>query len=309
MILREVQQVDTDTIPKYTRNLYIRAITIALVGNILLVITKAFVAQISGSSAILADAFNSGGDVVYSILMSVGLILSLQPADAGHPHGHRRIEALVSIFIGLGMSVAGVAAVQTGVNRLRTGPIAITNILAYLAPIFVVLVKGWMYLLVRRLGQSAKSPALMASARDNINDVITSAVALVCIIISRFFSAADPIGALLVSVWIFRGVYLVIHEAVDQVVGKAGSPELSRKIMETAAAIQGVRDVHQVIVEQVGPQVRADLHINMDGKLSLVQVHATSDAVRTAIEAIDGVEHAFIHVEPLEDQKEKAPVA
>jgi cation diffusion facilitator family transporter len=308
VILREVQQVDTDTIPKQTRNLYVRAIIIALVGNILLVITKVLVAEISGSSAILADAFNSGGDVVYSILMSVGLILSLQPADAGHPHGHRRIEALVSIFIGLFMSVAGVAAVQTGIERLRTGPIAITNVFAYLAPVFVVFVKGTMFLLVRRLGRAAKSPALMATARDNINDVITSAVALVCISISRIFTAADPIGALLVSIWIFRGVFLVIREAVGQVVGKAGSPELSRKIMETAAAVQGVRDVHQVIVEQIGPEVRADLHINMDGRLTLVQVHETSDAVRAAIEAIDGVEHAFIHVEPIDEHKEKVPV-
>jgi cation diffusion facilitator family transporter len=303
LILREVQQVDTDTIPKPTRSLYIQAIIIALVGNMVLVVTKALVAQISGSSAILADAFNSGGDLVYSILMAVGLILSLQPADAGHPHGHRRIEALVSIFIGLFMSVAGLAAVQTGIERLRTGPISITNVFAYLAPIFVVLIKGGMFLLVRRLGRSAKSPALMATARDNINDVITSAVALVCIIISRFFKAADPIGALIVSVWIFRGVFLVIREAIGQVIGKAGSPELSRKIVETASAIQGVSDVHQVILEQIGPEVRADLHINMDGKLTLIQVHETSDAVRAAIEALDGVEHAFVHVEPLEEHK------
>jgi cation diffusion facilitator family transporter len=259
----------------------------------------------SGSSAILADAFNSVGDVVYSFLMAVGLMLSLKPADAGHPHGHRRIEALVSIFIGLGMSVAGIAAIRTGVTRLQTGPLAITNIFAYLAPVLVLGVKGVMYTMVVRLGRTANSPALLASARDNINDVITSAVALVSIFASRFLTAADPIGALLVSLWIFRGVYQVIREAVGHVTGKAGSPELTQRIIETAASIPGVRDVHQVIVEHVGPQVRADIHINMDGTLPLVQVHAISDAVREAVEKLDGVEHAFIHVEPLEESRQE----
>ena len=198
MILREVQQVDTDRIPDYIRKIYLQAIIIAVVGNILLMGAKAGAAALSGSSAILADAYNSGGDVIYSILMAVGLLLSLQPADAGHPHGHCRIEALVSIFIGLGMSVAGVAAIRTGIDRVTaTGPVAITSIVAYIAPLLVLGAKGVMYLLVKRLGTRARSPALMASARDNINDAITSGVALISIIASRFVSAADPIGALL----------------------------------------------------------------------------------------------------------------
>lgn len=308
MILSEVKRVDSDSIPKQTRDLYTQAIVIALVGNILLASAKTLAAYWSGSSAITADALNSAGDVIYSILMTVGLLLSLKPADVGHPHGHRRIEALVSIFIGLGMSVAGLAAIRSGITRLLEGPAAITHISAYLAPILVLIIKGAMYWRVSRLGTRANSPALLASARDNLNDVVATGVALVSIILSRFASISDPIGALLVSVWIFRGVYLVIREAVNNVTGGAGSPELTQRIIDTAVSVPGVQDVHQVIVEHVGPEVRADLHINMDGAMPLVQVHAISDRVREAIEGLEGVEHAFIHVEPVDEHSANLPV-
>ncbi|MHB9033334.1 MAG: cation transporter dimerization domain-containing protein, partial [Anaerolineae bacterium] len=92
------------------------------------------------------------------------------------------------------------------------------------------------------------------------------------------------------------------------VTGIAGPPELTQEIVDVACAIPGVKNVHQVILEHVGPEVRADVHINMDGSLPLVQVHQVSDAVRSAIEQIKGVEHAFIHVEPEETTPEKVPI-
>ncbi|MCE5258745.1 MAG: cation diffusion facilitator family transporter [Chloroflexi bacterium] len=305
VILREVQQVDTDRIPTSIKNQYIKAILVAIIGNAALVAAKAFAASLSNSSAIMADTFNSVGDIIYSVLMAVGLLLSLKPADASHPHGHRRIEALVSLFIGLGMSVAGFAAVKSGITKFQTGPESITSVYAYLTPLLVLVVKSIMYLVVNRVGKTASSPAILASARDNLNDVISSVVVLISVVVSRFFAAADPVGALLVSVWIFRGVYLVMREAVGDVTGGAGSPELTQRIIEVASSIPGVLDVHQVILEHVGPDVRADVHINMDGSLPLVQVHHVSDTVKAAIENIEGVEHAFIHVEPPEEKPAK----
>lgn len=304
-MLREVQRVDTDKIKPSTRNVYIKAVLVAICGNLILVAAKAVAARLSGSSAMMADTYNSLGDVIYSVLMAVGLLLSLKPADAGHPHGHRRIEALVSIFIGLGMSVAGFAAVKTGVEKLRTGLSPITSIYAYLTPVLVLGIKGAMYLLTQRLGKAAGSPAILASSRDNLNDLVTSVVVLTSIALSRLVAAADPIGALLVSIWIFRGVYLVIREAFQQVTGGAGSSELTQHIIDVASDIPGVLDIHRVILEHVGPEVRADVHINMDGNVPLVKVHQVSDAVQAAIEDIDGVEHAFIHVEPPEYTAER----
>ncbi|NLV73632.1 MAG: cation transporter [Chloroflexi bacterium] len=298
MLLHEVQRVDSDKIPAHIRRLYLHAILLTMVGNLALVALKALSARSSGSTALLADMFNSAGDVFYSLVMALGLLLALKPADECHPHGHRRYEALVGFLIGAGMSVAGISAVRAGIERLQTGPQPITSLYAYFTPLVVLLIKGGMYAYVRNIGQRANSPALLASARDNLSDVISSAVALVGMLLSRVFSAADPIGALLVSLWIFRGVYLVVKESTGYVTGRAGSPELAQKVLETALSVPGVRNVHRVILEHVGPEVRADLHINMDGDVHLTEVHNVSEAVCHAVEQIEGIEHAYVHVEP-----------
>ena len=301
--LAEVQRIDEDNVPPHTRRLYLRASVIALVGNLALMGAKGFAAALSGSSAVYADAANSAADVFYSLFLGVALWLSLRPPDLGHPHGHRRIEPLVSVVIGLAMGYAGVQAAIMGWRALRAGPEAITSIWAYLVPVGTVAVKYWMYRTVRRIGEEAHSPALRASARDNLMDVVSSATALVGVAASRFIAPiADPLAAFAVAVWILRGAYEVFSEGVRQLIGGGASPELTQAVIDAAQSVPGVVDVHQVIVEYVGPQVRADVHIDMDRRANLEEVHEVSDAVRAAIEEMAEVDHAFIHVEPIGEE-------
>ncbi len=158
-----------------------------------------------------------------------------------------------------------------------------------------------MYREVRRLGDEAHSPALRASAKDNLMDVVASTAALIGVAASQIIApVADPIAAFAVALWIVRGAYDVLREGVRQLVGGAASPELTQAVIEAAQSVPGVLDVHQVIVEYVGPQVRADVHIDMDRRANLDEVHAVSDAVRASIEEMAEVDHAFIHVEPVE---------
>lgn len=296
----EVQRIDEDNIAPQIRLLYLRASAIALAGNLVLLVAKGAAAAVSGSSAVYADAANSAADLFYSLFLGVALWLSLRPPDLGHPHGHRRIEPLVSVVIGLAMGYAGVQAALTGWRTLRTGPEAITSVWAYLAPVGTVLVKYGMYRTVRRIGEQAHSPALRASAKDNLMDVVSSAAALIGVSASRLIAAiADPLAAFVVAVWILRGAYEVLHEGVRQLIGGGASPELTQAVIEAAHSVPGVIDVHQVIVEYVGPQVRADVHIDMDRRANLEEVHEVSDAVRAAIEEMAEVDHAFIHVEPV----------
>ncbi|MHB0858188.1 MAG: cation diffusion facilitator family transporter [Anaerolineae bacterium] len=298
----KITRVDEDHVPRRTRNLYMTASLIALVGNVVLLVAKAAAARVSGSSAIYADAANSAADVAYSVLMGLGLWMSLRPPDLSHPHGHRRFEPLVSIAIGVMMALAGVEAARTGIRTWGAGPQPITSLWAIIAPLGTVAAKAGMYVVVERIGRKAGSPALLASSRDNLNDAFSSLAALAGILVSRFLTAAgDPVAALLVSLWIFRGAYLVLRESIGHITGVAASPELTHDVMEAAQSVSGVLGVHQVIVEYVGPQVRADLHIDMEGSSSLDHVHEVSDAVRSAVESLAEVDHAFVHVEPIEE--------
>ncbi len=299
-VLDDIQHVDIDHIDPRIRGLYTKATLIGLLGNILLLGAKGAVARLTGSSAVYADAANSASDVAYSLLMMVGLWLSLQPADSGHPHGHRRIEPLVSLAIGGMMALAAVEAARTSVATWIAGPQAIRSNWALAVPLITMATKGAMYLTVKRLGARAASPALLASARDHLSDVVTSLLAFLGVLGSRVIApAADPLAGLLVVPWILHNAWKVLRESVHQLIGGAASPELVQEIVARAAAVPGILAVHQVIIDYVGPQVRVDIHVNMDATRPLSEVHEVSDAVRERLEELDTVDHAFVHVEPL----------
>jgi len=295
----KTRRVARQTVSRETSRLYQRAGYVALVGNILLFTAKAVVAWVSGSSAIFADAANSGSDVAYSLLMFVGLWLSVRPADVTHPHGHRRIEPMVSLIIGAMMTLAGVEAARNGLLRLERGPQAVLSNWALGIPVVTMLIKTGMYFGARRIGRAVRSPAILASARDNLSDILTSAVALLGVGMSRVgFPTADPIAALIVSVWIFRGAFFVLREAIQQLIGGAGSPELDDRIAQAALGVPGVQGIEQLVTEFVGPKVWIDIHVLADRSQTLEETHRFSHAVRAALEALPEVERAFVHVEP-----------
>jgi cation diffusion facilitator family transporter len=274
-------------------------------GNLLLVISKGIVAYLSRSAAIYADAANSAADLLYSILMVLGLWVAQQPPDASHPQGHSRFEPLVGLMVALAMGFAGFEAARTSVERFIGGGLAVEPGLPTLVLLFSAAAKVGMYFAIRRIAETLTSPTLNAAARDNLSDVLTSAAAFIGALGSAFVHPLlDPIAGFLVALWIFRAAYEVGQENMDYLTGAGADLELRQTLAEAAAEVPGVQRVHQVITEYAGPQLVADLHINVDGNLTLYEAHAISDEVQERLEALPDVDRTYIHVEPCEENAE-----
>jgi len=295
-----VQRVREEEPSEIRRRLYRRASWIAVAGNVLLAAAKGAAAWASGSSAVFADAANSLSDTLYSLLMAVGLYLAQQPPDRGHPQGHSRFEPLVSLLIAVAMVAAGVTAARESVLRLLSEPGSIATVWPTAALLGGIVVKVAMYAVVRRIGDRARSPAVKASARDNLADVLTSGAALIGVWGARLIHPLfDPVAGILVSLWIFRAVWEIVEENLGYLTGRAASPELHERIVEAASQVPGVLNVHQVIADHVGPEIRADIHVDVDGEMTLRQAHAIADRVEEELEALPEVDLAFVHLEPV----------
>ena len=295
-----VQRVRPGRSDPRRQRLYRQAILVAIVGNVLLAVAKGTVAWFSDSSAVLSDAANSFSDTLYSLFMAAGLYMAQRPPDEGHPQGHSRFEPVVSLLIAIAMAGAGATAMREGVLRFRSGAAAIdpgwpTVVLAGGA-----LVKVVMYVLVERIGRLVHSPAIHASARDNLSDVLTSVTALIGVFASRFISPLfDPAAGVVVALWIFRTTWEILAENFGYLTGRRAPPELVDQIVAAALESPGVLGVHQVIADHVGPQVRVDMHIDVDGEMMLRQAHAIADQVQMQVEALPTVDLAFVHAEPV----------
>jgi cation diffusion facilitator family transporter len=301
--MAEIRHIRDQQLDAARYRLYKRAIWIAVLGNSLLAISKGTVAWLSGSIAVLATAVDSLTDLVYTVFMAWGLRSSQQPADENHPQGHARIEPVVSTVIALMMGLAGLEVAKRAVDQLLGKPIRFEWGWPTVVLVASGLVKIVMYFLVRRLAKKAHSPAIQATARDNLADVFSSAAALIGVVAARWIHPlADPLAGLVVSAWIFRNALGILVENVGYLTGQAAHPDLLEHIYEAARSVAGVRDVHQVIADYVGPQVRVDLHVGVDGSIPFITAHDISDAVRRAVEGLDEVDQAFIHLEPEGDE-------
>ncbi len=304
--MSSLQRVRDQQLDRARYSLYQRAIWIAIVGNGLLVLAKGTAALMSGSTAVLATAVDSLTDAIYTAFLAWGLWLSQQPADESHPQGHGRIEPVVSVAIGLAMGTAGLEVIKRAVSLLLGEPASFEWAwpAARLWPATVLagsaLVKVVMYRLVRRIGETARSPAIRAAAMDNLTDVLSSTVALAGVLAASWIHPlADPIAGIVVCLWIFRNAISILVENVGYLTGRAPAPELLEQIRATASGVPGVDNVHRIVADHVGPQLRVDMDVDVEAEIPFHVAHDISDAVRVAVEQLEEVDQAFVHLEPV----------
>jgi len=279
---------------------YRNALVITLGGNILLAVSKGIVAKVSGSAAIYADAANSLSDVVYSILMVLGLWAAMRPPDLSHPQGHSRYEPLVGLVVTFSMAFAGFEAARNALLRYNDSSIAAIALnLPSLILIASAIVKGAMYVSINRISKSLHSPTLATTARDNLSDVLSSLAAFLGVLGSNFIHPlADPIAGFLVAIWIFRNAFIAGRENLGFLTGRGASKEEVDSFVKAAEEVPGVLKVHHIMTDYVGPRLMIDLHINVDGGKTLNESHEISDAVTKKLESFPNVDRAYVHLEP-----------
>ena len=278
-----------------------RALVITLCGNVFLAVIKSLAAKYSGSSAVTADAYNSISDVLYSVMLVIGLLIAVRPADISHPQGHRRFEPLVGLVISISMAWAGYQAVADSIDKIIHGTRAFEFGLPSLVLLCSAIIKALMYWLINRISRKINSPTLSTAAIDNLMDTITSFTAIVGIIAARFFyPLADPIAGILVSIWIFRAAFKALKENLDFLTGAGAKAAEREDFQKIIASVPGVINVHQIFTEYVGTKLLLDIHINVDGKLTLYEVHAIESEIESRLTENPEVERAYIHIEPPE---------
>jgi cation diffusion facilitator family transporter len=279
--------------------LYRTAIIITLGGNLLLAAGKGLVAAISGSAAIYADAANSVSDVVYSLLMVLGLWMAMQPPDLSHPQGHSRFEPVVGLLVTMSMAFAGYEAARNAYSRYAAGGESFALGLPIVILLISALMKAGMFIIIRRIAKQLSSPTLNTTAKDNLSDVLTTMAAFIGVLGANFIHPlADPIAGFVVALWIFRQAFLAGKENLGFLTGKSADPEEVKEFIAAAEEIPGVLRVHHIMTDYVGPRLMLDLHINVEGTKTLIEVHEITDLVIKRLEEFPGVDRAYVHVEP-----------
>ncbi len=281
------------------RQIYL-ALGITLAGNLLLAAGKWIAAAKSGSSALQADAWNSVSDVLYSLTLVIGLLISIRPADISHPHGHERFEPLTGLVISISMGWAGIEALMGSIRKLRGSVSPITPGFPLLVLLFSAAVKCLMFLAIRKIANKVNSKALGSAAKDNLIDTLTSAAAAAGILLSGIVHPfTDPIAGILLAVWILKEAALTLAENLNYLTGHGTTEDELYELRDVISAVPGVLGVHQLFAEYVGTKLRLDVHIDVDPEMPLREVHEIETEIEKRMEARQEVDHIFIHAEPV----------
>ncbi len=274
---------------------------VVLAVNLLLALGKGWVAIATGSLAVGSEAVNSLADSAYSVVVLAGLVLTTQPPDPEHPHGHERIEPFVSLFVALGVFAAGGLVLYRAITGVLSTEIAASQYGPPAIGILVVtaIVKYGLYRYVKDVADSQRSPALVATALDNRNDILTAGAALVGVIgADAGFPVLDPLAAAVVSIGIFWTGWQIVRDNVNYLVGRAPPDRLRKRILERALEHPDVQGAHDVVAHYVGPEVDVSLHIEVEGDRTLAEAHAIETDVMEAIRELPAVDDVFVHVDP-----------
>ena len=292
-----------------SRGSALRRVGLLVLGvNLVLALAKGGVYLETGSLAVGSEAVNSLADTVYSLVIVAGLYLTTRPPDFEHPHGHERIEPFVSLFVALGIFAAGVVVMLQAATSLLSGQPEVARGPAAVAVLAgAAVVKFLLYRYSLRIGREQHSPALVATAADNRNDILTAGAALAGVLgAAAGYPVLDPLAAGVVAIGILYTGVEVVRDNVDYLVGAAPPEDLRAEIVRRALEHPDVRGAHDVIAHYVGPEIDVSLHIEVEGDHTLIEAHEIETAVMESIQELPQVDDAFVHVDPRELDEWKA---
>lgn len=269
-----------------------------------------FVAGVYGrSQALIADAIHSLTDLTTDVAVIAGSHFWSRPPDENHPYGHRRLETLVSIFIGIALAAAGAGIGWKALSTLHEMHGSPPSWIAVVAAFVSIVCKEWIYRWTAAVGRRVKSSALAANAWHHRTDALSSLPVLVAVTGAMLFptwSFLDHVGAAVVSIFILHAAMKIIWPGISELIDVGAPQEIQKKINMLALKNSAVKEAHKIRTRYISTSIQVDMHIVVDGTITVREGHDIADDVKDCIIAeIPEVLDVIVHVDPPDAAQEQ----
>ena len=277
-----------------------------LAANLLLFVGKLLVGLLSGSLGIMGDAFNNLSDAGSSVVTLVGVKLSAAPPDKEHPFGHGRIEYISAMMVALLILLAGFELFTSSIGKIRDPEPVDFHIISLVVLGASILVKLWMALFYRGIGNRIRSTTLKAAATDSRNDVAGTLVVLVSAVVEwQTGWQIDGWVGTAMAVFVMWSGFSVVRETISPLLGQAPDPALVQQIKDTVLAHEGIVGVHDLMIHNYGPgRCVISLHAEVPCGRDLLQSHDLIDLVERELSHQFGA-ITCIHMDPVDTDNEE----
>lgn len=280
---------------------------IGSVVNVLLLVLK-FVAGVLGhSSAMVADAVHSLSDFLTDIVVLVFVKISGKPKDKSHEYGHGKFETLALTIIGLVLVLVALGIISEGVSKIddyfEGQTLEAPGMLALWAAFASILLKEAVYRYSIIKAKKLESQALEANAWHHRSDALSSIGTLVgvggAIFLGQRWVILDPIASVVVGVFIGKVAFDLLKNGVGDLTDKALPESVEQEILQMVSEVENVGNPHNLKTRRIGNHYAIELHIKMDGGITLTEAHDKATEIEKLLRSKYGKEtHVAVHVEP-----------
>ena len=286
---------------------------VTLVGgvvNVVLLLFK-FVAGIVGhSAAMVADAVHSLSDFVTDVIVLVFVHISGKPKDKSHDYGHGKYETLAMTLIGVALLIVAIGIIYHGameiVAWLNGEQLEAPGTLALWAALLSVLLKEGVYQYSMVKARQLNSQVVEANAWHHRSDALSSVGTAIgiggAIFLGQRWTVLDPIASLVVGAFIVKVAVDLLHRGIDDLMEHSLPEDVEEEIIRIVGELKGVVDPHDLRTRKIGNHYAIELHILMDGDITLREAHNKASEVEDLLRARYGEHtHVAVHVEPKEN--------
>ena len=275
--------------------------------NFLLLVFKFFAGIAGHSAAMLADAVHSLSDFITDIVVIVFVRIAGKPEDKGHDYGHGKYETLATAIIGLLLLCVGFGIFWNGASSiytlLRGGQLESPGVVALVAALVSIVSKEILYQYTVIQGKKLNSQAVIANAWHHRSDALSSIGTAIgiggAILLGDHWRVLDPVAAVVVSFFIMKVSVRLLIPCVDELLEKSLPEDVEKEIEQTVLSFPGVSQPHHLRTRRIGNYYAIELHVRMDGKITLEEAHSTATAIENKLKEMFGKgTHVGIHVEP-----------
>lgn len=284
---------------------------VTLVGgivNVLLLVFK-FVAGILGhSAAMIADAVHSLSDFMTDIVVIIFVHISGKPQDKSHEYGHGKYETLAMTIIGMALLVVALGIVYGGIVKIVSwangGELPAPGLLALWAALLSAILKEWTFRYSMAQARNLNSQAVEANAWHHRSDALSSIGTASgiggAIFLGQRWTVLDPMASIIVGLFIVRVSFFLLRDGIGDLMEHSLPDAVEEEILQLASSVEGVDGPHDLHTRRIGNHYAIELHILMDGNITLSEAHDKASKVETLLRSHYGEEtHIAVHVEPI----------
>lgn len=279
-----------------------KASLFGIFGNLFLLLIKGIVGFISGSQAMIADAFNSASDILSSIMTFFGQRIASKPRDDDHNLGHGKAEYIYSMLISIIMIIMVFKVLKDSIVNLFTLEKAIFMPWLIVVCVLTIIIKLSLFLYTNKLYKRNKSLLLKANRNDHRNDCILTSLNLIACILGYYgIYFVDSIVGIFISIWIFIVAYKIFIESYDVLMDKSIDDETKEKVYKVISAHKEIKKINHFNSTPVGYMYQISFTIFVDGNLSTFDSHEIANNLEKEIDKkFPEIYLTVIHVNPMD---------